>query len=103
MMRRAANPMIVTSRSANEKAASDFGLFCNPETSRVEGFSISLGQRLRQRPVLIPWQWVLQSSEWQQRLEIPPRFLRLESPGRNWQVEKQLLVRGAENEDEEAA
>jgi hypothetical protein len=90
------------SRSASERIASDFGLFCNPESRRVEGFSIALGRTLRQRPRLIPWQWVLQNAHWQERLREPPRFLRLESPGRNWEVEKQLLARGGWLEDEES-
>jgi hypothetical protein len=81
----------------------DFGIFCNPESRRVEGFCIALGRTLRQRPVLIPWQWVLEGSRWQQQLGDVPRFIRLESPGRNWGVEKQLLLRGAAVEDEEAS
>jgi len=102
MMPRMRNPKIVTSRSANEELACDFGLFCNPESRRVEGFSIALGRTFRQRPILVPWQWVLENADWQERLEPLPRFLRLESPGRNWQVEKQLLARGALVEDEES-
>jgi glutathione synthase/RimK-type ligase-like ATP-grasp enzyme len=101
MMPRAANLTIATSRSANESRA-DFALFCNPESRRVEGFSIALGRSLRQRPVLIPWRWVLQRNEWPKRLENSPRFLRLESSGRNWSVEKELLAQGAQVEDEEA-
>lgn len=79
-----------------------FALFCNPESRRVEGFCLALGRMLRERPVLIPWQWVLDGSPWQHKLEIPPRFLRLESPGRNAGVERSLLSRGATIEDEEA-
>ena len=91
--------MTDTSRSANER--SDFALFCNPESRRVEGFSIALGRRLRQRPVLVPWASVLEGSEWEKQLENAPRFLRLESPGRNWAVEKQLLLVGATIIEEE--
>src|SRR5258708_1202923 len=79
----------------------DFGLFCNPESRRVEGFSIALGRTLRQRPAIVPWSWVLENFRWQQRFDNPPRFLRLESPGRNWGVERQLLLRGAAIKDEE--
>jgi glutathione synthase/RimK-type ligase-like ATP-grasp enzyme len=94
--------MTVTSRSANERIAADFGLFCNPESRRTEGFMIALGRRLRQRPKLIPWQWVLAGDLWENELEVAPRFLRLESPGRNWNVERGLLLQGAVTEDEEA-
>jgi glutathione synthase/RimK-type ligase-like ATP-grasp enzyme len=94
--------MIVTSRSASKRSVSEYALFCNPESRRVEGFSIALGRVLRQRPRLIPWQWVLEGAAWEKRLDSAPNFLRLESPGRNWNVEQQLLLRGATIEDEEA-
>jgi glutathione synthase/RimK-type ligase-like ATP-grasp enzyme len=77
-------------------------LFCNPESRRVEGFSIALGRQLRQRPKLFPWQWVLESRGWENQLDPGPAFLRLESPGRNWQVERRLLLDGAEIPDAEA-
>src|SRR2546423_15515110 len=93
---------IVTSRLVNENMNSDFGLFCNPESRRAEGFCIAVGRVLRQRPKLIPWQWVLEGLPWEKQLEVAPKFLRLESPGRNWKVEQQLLLRGAAAEDEEA-
>jgi glutathione synthase/RimK-type ligase-like ATP-grasp enzyme len=82
---------------------SEYALFCNPESRRVEGFSIALGRALRQRPRLIPWRWVLEGAAWEKQLDSAPNFLRLESPGRNWNVEQQLLLRGAAIEDEEAA
>src|SRR5256885_2164306 len=105
MIQRAATraQMIVTSRLVSDWMTADFGLFCNPESRRVEGFSMALGRVLRQRPKLVPWQWVLAGPEWQRLLEVTPRFLRLESAGRNWKVEQQLLLRGAGIEDEEAA
>lgn len=92
----------VLSRSANSGHV-DFGLFCNPESRRVEGFCGALGRILRQRPKLVPWLFVLTDPAWQERLEPVPRFLRLESPGRNWAVERHLLLRGAETEDAEAS
>ena len=79
-----------------------FGLFANPESRRVEGFCAALVRRLGQRPLLLPWQRVLDGPPWQQMMEAAPRYLRLESPGRNWPVEKKLLLRGATVEDEEA-
>ncbi len=79
-----------------------FGLFCNPESRRVEGFSTATGRILRERPALAPWQILLSGHAWQQFLDPRPRFLRLESPGRNWQVEKSLLLAGWTVEDEEA-
>jgi hypothetical protein len=105
MTRRAARraQMTVTSRSASESVTAEFGLFCNPESRRTEGFAIALGRVLRQRPKYIPWSWVIEGSAWQKQLEDTPRFLRLESPGRNWRVEQQLLLRGAALEDEEAS
>jgi len=45
---------------------------------------------------------VLENSTWEGLLQDVPRFLRLESPGRNWNVEQQFLLRGAKIEDEEA-
>ena len=103
MTRKAMTPArtIVTPPSASENQAADFGLFCNPESRRVEGFSQAVGRALQQRPKLIPWQCFLEGSPWEKYLAYPPRFLRLESPGRNWNVEKQLLLRGASLEDEE--
>jgi len=95
--------MTVTSRSVNESVNSDFGLFCNPESRRVEGFCIALGRTLHQRPKLIPWKWVLEGREWEQKAGGIPTFLRLESPGRNWQVEQRLLLEGATIEDEETS
>jgi hypothetical protein len=89
------------SRSGNEPLMSEFGLFCNPESRRVEGFAIALGRILRQRPKLIPWQWVLKGLAWEKNLEHAPRFLRVESPGRNWAVEQEVLSLGARIEDEE--
>jgi glutathione synthase/RimK-type ligase-like ATP-grasp enzyme len=78
-----------------------FGLFCNPESRRVEGFSRATGRWLRQWPVLVPWLSVLQQKDWQPALFPAPQFLRLESPGRNWTVEKLLLLKGAGIKDEE--
>src|SRR5947207_10234061 len=94
--------MTGTWRLANNGAKADFGLFCNPESRRTEGFSIALGRRLRQRPRLVPWQWVLEGRDWERLLEAAPRFLRLESPGRNWNVERLLLLEGANIHDKES-
>ncbi len=95
--------MTVTSRSVNKPGSAEFGLFCNPESRRVEGFSQALGRTLRQHPQLIPWQWVLEGRPWEELLQQRPNYLRLESPGRNWTIEQQLLVRGADLADEESA
>ena len=95
--------MGVTSQSVSERTANDFGVFCNPESRRAEGFSIALARAWRQRPTMVPWQWVLEGADWEKRLRTTPNFLRLESPGRNWAVEKLLLLRGDAVEDEEAA
>src|SRR5258706_15444255 len=88
-----------SSPSVNNPA---FGVFCNPESRRVEGFCAATAKLLRQYPALVPWQLVLENAPWPPHLEPPPRWLRLESPGRNWAVEKQILFRGAAIEDEEA-
>jgi glutathione synthase/RimK-type ligase-like ATP-grasp enzyme len=85
----------------NEPLSCGFALFCNPESRRVEGFSIALGLTLRQRAKLIPWQWVLEGADWTNQLDEGPQFLRLESPGRNWRVERQFLLQGATTADEE--
>ena len=79
-----------------------FGLFCNPESRRVEGFCAAAGQRLREHPRLVPWQILLEDRPWEPLLDPMPRFLRLESPGRNWRVEKLLLLRGARATDPES-
>lgn len=89
------------SPSANDRQPADFALFCNPESRRVEGFTIALGRALRQRPRLIPWLWLMEGHAWEPHLNPPPRFLRLESPGRNWPVEQTLLLQGAELNDDE--
>lgn len=94
--------MTVTSPSVSDRPSQDFALFCNPESRRVEGFCIALGRLLRQRPKLVPWQLMLGRVDWDDLIDRGPKFFRLESPGRNWKVEQQLLVRGAGVEDEEA-
>jgi glutathione synthase/RimK-type ligase-like ATP-grasp enzyme len=103
MIRKAMTPVKTTDtlRSVNEYWTADFGLFCNPESRRVEGFSTAVNRILRQRPKLIPWQWLLEDGAWKERLEETPRFLRLESPGRNWNVEQLMLLRGASIYDED--
>lgn len=95
--------MTDTFLSVNERLSSGFALFCNPESRRVEGFSQALGRVLRQRPKLVPWQWVLEDRPWEEQFDEAPQFLRLESPGRNWRVEQRLLLQGAAIDDEEAA
>ena len=79
-----------------------FGLFCNPESRRVEGFCAATAKLLQQFPLEIPWLAVLEQKPWRKDWEVPLRFLRLESPGRNWAVEKQLLLWGTQVQDEEA-
>ena len=44
---------------------------------------------------------VLAGSAWEKQLAAPPKFLRVESPGRNWTVEQKFLLLGASLEDEE--
>ena len=87
----------------NEAVTHLFGLFCNPESRRVEGFYGSLGKLMRQTPVLVPWQFLLEDHPWPELLTPLPSFLRLESPGRNWRVEQLLLLHGAGLVDEEDA
>ena len=88
------------SPSANDAQPADFALFCNPESRRVEGFTIALGRALRQRPKLIPWLWLLEGHAWEPHPS--PRFLRLESPGRNWPVEQKFLLHGAGITDDDS-
>lgn len=78
-----------------------FGLFCNPESRRVEGFDAAVDRSPGQRTVLVPWFAVLDDRDWEDALRPPPRFLRLESPDRNWRVEQQLLAWGAVEDDTE--
>ena len=87
-------------RSANNVAPPTFGLFCNPESRRVEGFCAALGRAFRQRPIIFPWSSISSADNWDTPLNDPLEYLRLESPGRNWTVEKQLLLLGAGVEDE---
>lgn len=93
---------VIRARTVTWRSVSEFALFCNPESRRAEGFAIALGRVLRQQPRYLPWQWVLEGADWERQLLAPPRFLRLESPGRNWRVEQLLLERGAALKDEEA-
>jgi len=79
-----------------------FAIFCNPESRRAEFFCTALGRQIRQKPIFIPWQWVLEGGSWFEKVAFPPDFLRIESPGRNWSVETLLLARGALVQDEEA-
>jgi glutathione synthase/RimK-type ligase-like ATP-grasp enzyme len=80
-----------------------FGLFCNPESRRAEGFSIASGRLLKERPRFVPWQWVVEGRPWEQQFTGAPQFLRLESPGRNWLVEKAMLLKGYSQADEESS
>lgn len=45
---------------------------------------------------------MLAGKDWESLLDGAPKFLRLESPGRNWLVEQLLLLRGASVQDEES-
>jgi hypothetical protein len=92
----------VNNLALSHPVAATFGLFCNPESRRVEGFSSATARLLQQRPTLIPWLSVLETASWTRRIQDIPLFLRLESPGRNSRVELQMLRRGAEIADEEA-
>src|SRR3569832_2360307 len=79
-----------------------FAIFCNPESRRDEFFCTALGRQIRQKQILIPWQWVLEGRHWVEKLVQVFDFLRIESPGRNWMVEKLLLARGAVVQVDEA-
>lgn len=67
----------------------------------MEGFYGALGRLRHESPVLVPWQFVLEGRAWPKSLNTLPKFLRLESSGRNWTVEQLLLLRGADLTDEE--
>src|SRR5688572_25940735 len=101
MIRRAAIATRMTGlwQSANEPA---FALFCNPESRRTEGFYGAVGRLLGQKPIAAAWLAVLEHRNWESLLNPAPRFLRLESPGRNWWVERELLNWGAAIQDEES-
>ena len=98
--------LIDISPSANKTAntrvpGSCFVLFCNPERERARYFAYANCVTLGSSPICLPWtRVILGDIPWRQ-LSKGDFVLRLESPGKNWLVEKEILKIGAREADEE--
>lgn len=97
--------MIATWRSASRAPWQVPGrpqliVFCNPETRRATDFAAAAQARWKTRPLLLPWLRLLRGEIPWDRLIGDETIVRLDSPGKNWAVEKEILLIGAEEEDE---
>ena len=74
-------------------------VFCNPEHDRAKLFEAAHRAQFGTAPLFIPWIRAI-------RGEVPwaevagATAIRIDSPGKNWLVEKEILMLGAEEEDE---
>jgi hypothetical protein len=74
-------------------------VFCNPECERARLFSAAHRANFGCDPVLIPWpRAILGEIAWDD-LSKHNIVLRLESPGKNWIGEKELLKIGAKEKE----
>lgn len=75
--------------------------FANPESPRVAHLRAAVEQRADVELTIVQWLDVL-GRKWEPaKLPREPCWLRLESPGKNWEVEKAILLAGADETDEE--
>lgn len=79
---------------------SSFVVIGNPESRRVETFGRTVRTATGRRPVVLAWTRVLRQQVAWDELPAGPLFVRLESPGKNWEVERSLLALGADQPDE---
>lgn len=80
-----------------------FLILGNPRSPRVEGFQAALANLSLPPAITVPWNDFLRG-----KTSLPERIqagdiVRLESPGRDWEVEKLLLQRGAAQVENEGA
>jgi hypothetical protein len=88
-----------SANSATRTLVSRFVVFCNPERERAQLFSHNCTCTLGISPVFIPWTRVIAGEiPWEQWSKRDVVF-RVESPGKNWLVEKELLKIGARELD----
>jgi glutathione synthase/RimK-type ligase-like ATP-grasp enzyme len=76
-------------------------LFCNPEGERACLVSHAIKTTLGIAPVCLPWTRVIRGDLPWDQLGKGDFVFRLESPGKNWLVEKEFLKVGAGEADEE--
>lgn len=70
-----------------------FLIIGNPENRRVSLFTEALAQQGQPAPEVVPWSEVVKSTAALERIK-GPRFVRIDSYGENFAVEKELLRRG---------
>ncbi|MBN9519022.1 STM4014 family protein [bacterium] len=75
----------------------------NPGGPRVAGFAAALARRGWPPPVMVPWLDVLAGHDRLAELVAAGTLVRLDSPGRDFAVERHLLARGADEPDDEDA
>ncbi len=81
--------------------SADFVVVGNPESRRVENFLRAARQATGQRPTVLAWLQVLRGRVRWESFAGREVFVRLESPGKNWEVERGILALGAGENDEE--
>ena len=81
---------------------SRFVLLSNPESPRTDGFQNALTECCLPPALVVPWLDLLEGRMRLEEILCPGDTLRIESPGRNFLVERALLIRGAEQLETEA-
>lgn len=79
-----------------------FIVIANPDSPRVAGFQEALAVLQLPAARVIPWQDLLEGRAHLEEILCPSDTLRIESPGRNFKVERALLIRGAEEPETES-
>lgn len=85
--------------SQNNADRGRFVVIGNPESRRVESFGRAVRAATGQRATVISWTRILRGEVAWEDLPAGPLIVRLESPGKNWEVERALLARGADVSD----
>lgn len=75
----------------------------NPGGPRVAGFAAALARRGRPAPAVVPWLDVLAGRDRLADRISADTLVRLDSPGRDFEVERHLLARGADEPDDQDA
>jgi hypothetical protein len=79
-----------------------FVLISNPESPRTTGFQDALTELGLSPACVIPWLDLLEGRAHLDEIFSPGDTLRIESPGRNFNVERALLMRGADEPETES-
>src|SRR5438128_2139637 len=92
-----------SANSATRAPVSRFVVFCNPERERAKLFLHNCACTVGPSPVFIPWTRVIGGEIPWEQLSRRDVVFRVESPGKNWLVEKEFLKIGAGEVDDDRA